>query len=480
MQERYLASADLGSGKIALTVAKVVGEDVQIIYYKETPSDGIRYSCVYNPKRAEDALRAAVSLAEEELKIKIYQLLVGLPRYNVRQEIASARMERTDPGSCITQEEINVLKSKALDSYPLDDPAKENIYGAVVQSFSADDLVQQSENDVVGATADVLEGNFKVFVGAGKAEKNIDIVCNGLEIASRKMFLPHSVAKAVLTDVEKENGVALVEIGAGVTSLTIYQGKILRYYSAIPFGGKSITNDIKFECGFKESLAENIKIAFGACMPGKLQSMSEKVLQITDEESGRTDKLPLKYLSEIITSRASEIIEAVLFCIQESGFAERLRNGIVITGGGANLANLSALIREMSGYNVRIGYPRSRQFSAEGCPGITETGAVASVGMILDAARDKHLNCTLEVEKEVIAPEPSQTEEAEEPEQPAYEGTVFGEPEEILVPKKPRHVKAPKDKRTERITWTGKLEKVGSKLGNALEKTFGDLFDETK
>jgi cell division protein FtsA len=206
--ERYIAAADLGSSKIALSVAKIEGDDIQIIYYKETPSDGIRNSYVFNPKRAAGPLRAAISEAEGELNIKILQVVVGLPRYDVRQEIASARMERSDPASCITRDEINTLKSIAIDSYPIADESKEEIYGAVAQSFSADEeLVCANEHDVVGVTADAIEGNFKVFVGAQKAVSNVDIMLNEVGVApARKMFLPNTVARAVLS--EAENAVA--------------------------------------------------------------------------------------------------------------------------------------------------------------------------------------------------------------------------------------------------------------------------------
>ena len=140
--ERYIAAADIGTSKVALSVAKVDGENIQIIWYKEVPSDGIRYSAVFNPTRAAVPLKAVIQEAEKELNIKILQLVVGLPRYSIRQETASALMKRSDPDSCITREEINSLKSIAIDSYPLENEAKEEIYGAVAQSFSADeDLV---------------------------------------------------------------------------------------------------------------------------------------------------------------------------------------------------------------------------------------------------------------------------------------------------------------------------------------------------
>lgn len=229
-----------------------------------------------------------------------------------------------------------------------------------------------------------------------------------------KYFLPMSTADAVLSDGEKESGVALIEIGAGVTSLTIYQNKILRYYFAIPFGGKSITTDIKFECGFTENLAENIKLAFGACMPEKLQNMSEKVLQINDYDAGTPRILPVKYLSEIITARTEEIIDAILFKIQESGYADNLRSGIVLSGGCANMINCSNLIKQMSGYNVRIGYPRTKKLSSSGCPGINETGAAASVGMLLLAAADTHIDCASE--KQQRSQSARQGKTAEKPE----------------------------------------------------------------
>ena len=160
--ERYIAAADIGTSKIALCVAQVNGDDVQVIYYRETPSRGMRYGSVFAPKQTADALKEAIGAAEDELKIRILQLVVGLPRYNVVQEIGSASINRDNPEeSCITREEISDLKRLAIDSYPIDDSTKEEIYGAVAQSFSADDeITGASENDIVGVPASVLEGNW--------------------------------------------------------------------------------------------------------------------------------------------------------------------------------------------------------------------------------------------------------------------------------------------------------------------------------
>lgn len=482
--ERYIAAADLGTSKIAISVAKITGEDVQIIYYRETPSDGVRYSCVYNPKRAAEPLRKAIQMAQDELNIKILQLVIGLPRYNVRQEVASARMERSNPDSCISREEVSTLKKMAIDDYPVADESKETIYGAVAQSFSADDeLVCASESDVVGTVSDCLEGNFKIFLGSLKPLRNIDIMLNDVGVApAYKLFLPNSVAQSVLTEEEKDNGVALVEIGAGVTSVTIYRGKILRHYSSIPFGGKNITADIRYECGFNESLAENIKLAFGACVPDKLQSLSEKIIQINDDESGSYEQLPVKYLSEIIDARTREILDAVLYQIQESGYADKLRNGIVVTGGGANLVNLPNLLKDMSGYNVRIGYPRSRNFSADGCDGIGEMSAAASIGMILEAKKDYRLNCiedapvaadSAQAESETPQQETDQTAQAVEGE--ARQGELFET--EVLQPSRDEAQKKKKKEGKSRLTWKRLRDKANNTFEGAFDNTLGKLFD---
>ena len=303
MEEKYIASIDLGSSKFGLCVARVNGSDVQIVYYKETPSEGIRYSMIANPLKASQILREAIRQAEDELMIKILQVVVGMPRSEVAQVPASAKIMRTDPDEYISAEEVEALKSIALETYPLPKPDDQIMYGAVAQSFSIDDLIQLKEDDVVGTLSSSLEGNFKVFIGSRRATAALDKIFNGLNIAvAKKYFLPEVVADTVLSEEERVGGVALVDIGAGVTSVTVYHEGIMRYYAAIPFGGRSITNDIRTECSISEDLAEKIKKRFGACQPDRLASLSEKVLQIRIKEPYR--EVPVRYISEIIDCRA--------------------------------------------------------------------------------------------------------------------------------------------------------------------------------
>ncbi len=192
-----------------------------------------------------------------------------------------------------------------------------------------------------------------------------------------------------------ENGVALIDIGAGVSSVTIFKGKIMRYYASIPFGGDSITKDISNECNITPELAENIKKAYGACMPNRLSALGEKTLQINDDSGQPPVKVRVKYISEIITCRMKEIVEALLYLIEKSGYSseDKLRAGIVLTGGGSELVNCANYIKEMSGYSVKTACPRSF-FTCDGCLGAKEASAATTMGMILAASHDPLLNCT--------------------------------------------------------------------------------------
>jgi cell division protein FtsA len=520
MEERHIASVDLGTSKLAVCVARILGQDVQVIYYRETPSQGIRYSYVNNPGKVEGVLREALTQAQQELKIKIQQVIVGLPRYYVRQESASASMVRTDADSQIEDSEVKTLKSMALEEYPLSDSKNEVIYGAVAQSFSTEDSLNELENEIVGMTAERLEGNFKVFIGSRRHSINIDNVFNSMGIAiAKKYFTPGITARAVLKEEQMENGVALIDIGAGVSSVTIFKGKIMRYYAAIPFGGNSITRDIKTECNFSFDLAENIKRAYGACMPSKLSAMGEKSIQIVDENDEPTAQVTVKYISEIISARMKEIIEALLYHIQASGYASEdlLRAGVVVTGGGAEIVNCANYIKDLSGYSVKIGYPR-RFFSCEGCPEAGEASAATSMGMIMAAKGDKMLNCVNEApaRRYWTAPKPAsrptavedlptevtQTEVAvnetvEAPEEtevvtePAIEAaviaaqdeggsTVFDEPTEEEVreyeqrkaDKGNKPPKPPRKPRTKpKFTWFKHIQ-------STISKAAGDIFDD--
>ena len=481
IQDRYIVAADLGTSKTALTVAKVEGENVQVVFYTEVPSEGIRNSSVFNESQASGPLREAISQAESALGIKISQAVVGMPKHPVRQESNTGKIDGRGFDTDITAEDIAELKRSAQDMYPLENPNMEAIYGAVAQSFSDGENFQIIENDIIGMTSDVLEGNFKIFIGKKSPLAKIDTVLKKAGIvAARKYFTADTTAKAVLLDSEMENGVALVDFGGGCVSVAIYHGNIMRHYASIPFGGKNITSDIQIESegSIGKDLAENIKLAFGACMPEKLQNLSEKIIHIKNDNGEADKKLPVKYLSEIITARVEEILMAIFYEIHASGFADKLMSGIVVTGGSAQIANLGNLIYEISGYRTRTGYPR-HLFSFQGCEGVTDTSAATSIGLVMAAKNDHTLNCAFSAEgyvsaSEVVLPAAEEVVPAEEE---APKETLFDfEPVEVTEEKKKEKKKKDRPKRT--IIWSNPFNKFGEFCGNLYNTVQQDINEE--
>ncbi len=462
MQERFIVAVDLGDSKIALSVSKVTGGVAQVVHYGEAPSQGIQHGIIFNPRQVCIPLSELIRQAEEELEIHITMIVTAYPGWKISTQEVSHSCTREDPESFITEEEMDTLQDLALTKFANGLDSSLEVYGVVPQSFSTEVLFQKSREDIIGSTAEKLEGTFKLFYGAKRPVTNIDKVSNELQIANCKFFTAEAEAQSLLSKDEKEQGVALVEIGGGVTSVSVFHKGILRFHDSFPFGGKAVTSDIRHECRISDELAENIKLGFGSCMPDRLQTLSDKTLRIQGDGSG---DVSIKYLSEIISSRMREIADAALGLIAKSGYADRLRSGIVLTGGGARILSCSALFAEMSGLSVRLQFPRPSYISVEGYPKLDSPEGVASLALIGLARDNASINCaTL---KEFETPEPKVESEA-------GPGDLFEKEkeEEVIEPKD----KKPKEKQKEKERKKAKPARKG--LWTVIDNFAGGIFDE--
>ena len=384
MDTRHIVAIDAGSSKISIAVAYQVENGFKISCFKSLPSAGISRGRIQNVQQASEVIQELVAAVKEDIGLDVRQAVVNLPRFPVTQLSRNARTER-DEESIIRPEEIQLLQdtacSEALEEYEAQNQkSKMIVYDCIAQSYSDGMDFQIAQDDIIGRYSDYLEGEFEVFLGKSQPASNVDN-CLGLVdlTAARKVFMAPCTAKMVLDSSDMENGVAMVDIGGGVTSVAIFSGGILRHFDSIPFGGRSVTMDIRNECGLSEVLSENIKKAYGICCPERLLSMADKELTITLKYAARPKEVSVKYLSEIVTARMREIFDAVLYIIEKSGYADDLRSGIVLTGGGSQLTNCTKLLEDMSGYTVRVGAVKKKfigmtkeqyQADAAGCLGL--------------------------------------------------------------------------------------------------------------
>lgn len=196
----------------------------------------------------------------------------------------------------------------------------------------------------------------------------------------------------MLSQEEKEAGVALIDIGGGTTDLAIFKDGIIRHTSVIPFGGNIITEDIKEGCSIIEKQAELLKIKFGSAWPG--ENKDNEIVSIPGLRGREPKEITLKNLSKIIHARVVEIVEQVYVEIKNYGYDEpkkKLIAGIVLTGGGSQLKHLKQLVEYITGMDTRIGYP-NEHLAGHSDEDIASPLYATAVGLLMDALeRDRQL-----------------------------------------------------------------------------------------
>jgi cell division protein FtsA len=251
------------------------------------------------------------------------------------------------------------------------------------QDFKVDGQAEIKEP--IGMYGERLEANFHVVVGQVSSIRNIGrcIQTAGLSLEGITLE-PLASAKAVLSQEEKEAGVALIDIGGGTTDLAVFKDGIIRHTAVIPFGGNVITEDIKEGCSIIEKQAELLKIKFGSAWPG--ENKDNEIVSIPGLRGRDPKEITLKNLSKIIHARVVEIIEQVYVEIKNYGHEEQKKKliaGIVLTGGGSQLNHLKQLVEYITGMDTRVGYP-NEHLAGDSDSDITSPLYATAVGLVLD------------------------------------------------------------------------------------------------
>jgi len=217
--------------------------------------------------------------------------------------------------------------------------------------------------------------------GQISSARNIQKCINRVGLDVKQLILePLASSTAVLTDDEKEAGVVLVDIGGGTTDMAVYYDDIIRHTAVIPFGGNVITRDIKEGCSILQRQAESLKIQFGSALGDMAQE--DKVVTIPGISGRDPKEISFRSLAYIIQSRMEEIIDAVSYEIENSGYMDKLSAGIVLTGGGAMLRHINQLVKFKTGLDVRIGYP-TEMLAADTPEEINQPIYSTSIGLLL-------------------------------------------------------------------------------------------------
>ena len=351
----YSVGLDIGTTKIVAIIGKEneYGK-IEILGIGKSKSLGVHRGVVNNITQTIESIQQAVQQAETDSGLKIDTVSVGIAGQHIRSLQHSDYITRANSEEVIGYQDVDNLCNQVYKLVML--PGEEIIH-VLPQEFKVDGQAEIKEP--IGMYGGRLEANFHVVVGQVSSIKNIVrcIKSAGLNLGEISLE-PLASANAVLSQEEKEAGVALIDIGGGTTDLAIFKDGIIRHTAVIPFGGNVITEDIKEGCSIIEKQAELLKIKFGSAWPG--ENKDNEIVSIPGLRGRDPKEITLKNLSKIIHARVVEIIEQVYVEIKNYGHEEqkkKLIGGIVLTGGGSQLKHLKQLVEYITGMDTRIGYP---------------------------------------------------------------------------------------------------------------------------
>jgi cell division protein FtsA len=374
-----IVGLDIGTTKIAVIVGKVnqFGK-VEVLGMGKAESLGVSRGAVANIDKTVEAIKFAVDQAEKTSGYKITDVCVGIAGQHIKSLQHRGVIPRESQDEVITKEDVNRLKS---DMFKLSLPPGDQIIHVLPQEYIVDN--EPNIKDPIGMFGFRLEANFHIITGQISAVQNIYrcVQRAGLNVVDI-ILEPLASSESVLTEDEKEAGVALIDIGGGTTDIAIFHDNIIRHTAVIPLGGNVITEDVKDAFGLMRKHAEQLKVKYGNTYPNSVSD--NEYIKIAGLPGRSPKEISSKNLANIIHARVEEIMEYAYSQIRVSGFEKKMAAGIVITGGGSMMQGMKPMIESLTGMEVRLGYPTAHLNKAPiNVKHIAVTSNATGVGLII-------------------------------------------------------------------------------------------------
>lgn len=379
--QRLVASLDLGTTKVVAIVGEVVGDarsgGVKILGVGTERSTGIRRGAVRDVEETTRAIVKALKDAQLMAGVEVGTLYVGVAGEHVA--------ERSSHGVVsVTGNEI-----RTADVARVNDVASNISFGrdhellhAIPQDYLVDH--QAGITDPIGMSGQRLEAEVYLVTVLSSALTNLRRCVERAGYQVGEFVLePLAASLAVLTPDERDLGCALVELGGGSTSISVFQGGRIRHTASLMFAGGHVTNDIVHGLQVTQQDAERLKERYGAAYEPLVPESDLIELPAVPGQRPRTAQR--KVLAHIMHMRLQEVLELAADELQRTGFQHHLPAGVVLTGGGAQTPGIEELAREVLALPVRVGHPGA---GLSGLADSVESSQMAvATGLVMYGAR---------------------------------------------------------------------------------------------
>ncbi|MEA2660456.1 MAG: cell division protein FtsA [Chloroflexota bacterium] len=353
-EQTVLVSIDVGTTKVCVLIGEVSRTGgIDIIGFGQAPSDGLRKGVVIDIDRTVQSVTAAVEAAERLSGFKVRSAFVGISGNHISSQnsrgMVAVSGHRRDVGREDTLRAIEAARAVSI-------PNTREILHVIPRGYVVDG--QEGVRDPIGMTAVRLEVETHIVTASQSGVQNLTkcVQRAGVEI-DELVLAPLATAEAVLTDEDRELGVALLDIGGDTTDLAVFHDGSIAHAATIPMGGKSITSDLGIVLRVTPDVAENLKLKQGSALPVDVDP--DEVVQITSIGEELAHGVTRRTVAQIIEARLNEIFEAVQQEVAAAGATNRLQAGLVLTGGGSLLNGINRAARDQLGMSARVVGPQN-------------------------------------------------------------------------------------------------------------------------
>ncbi|MHA6720883.1 cell division protein FtsA [Sphingomonas sp. RS6] len=352
--EGLITALDVGSSKVSALIAQR-GEGGQLIVLGtgQRESRGVKRGYVADMHATEIAIREAVEQAERIAGFNIEDVWVSFSAGGLVSSVV--KLEADLGGHRVEQSDIDDLLKAGRDAI---DPQGRMVLHAQPTRYTVDGL--GGVKRPLGLHADRLGVDVHVVATDGSPVRNLDLCVRSAHLEVRSIIAaPVATGLACLTEEERELGVALVEIGAGVTNVSVFAQGVLAGLASIPMGSADITDDIAAAFGTARAWAERTKCFHGSAnvSPRDNREMIE-VAPALPEEGVEGPRITKATLNTVIRQRLERLTGEIQKELKKLGFLGPVARQIVLTGGGAELAGIADYAQQALGSSVRVGRPR--------------------------------------------------------------------------------------------------------------------------
>ncbi|MBW2618223.1 MAG: cell division protein FtsA [Deltaproteobacteria bacterium] len=340
---------DIGTTKICAVVGEVLPDGLDIIGIGVHPSVGLRKGVVVNIEATVDSIKRAIEEAELMAGCEISSVFAGIAGGHV-QSLNSQGVIAVKNREVADQDVDRVIEAAKAVAIPLD----REVIHTLPQEYIVDS--QDGISDPRGMAGVRLEAKVHIITGAVTSAQNLIKCCNraGLDVCDIVLESIAS-AEAVLSQDEKDLGVALIDFGGGTTDLAIFLTGTIRHTSVLALGGINMTKDVAIGLRTPDTSAEKIKKRYGTVLASKVGR--DETIEVPSTGGRQPRVISRQILAEILEPRTEEILSLTDRQMARSGLKELISAGLVITGGSALIESLSDLAEQVFNCQVRIGYP---------------------------------------------------------------------------------------------------------------------------